>query len=190
MVYGTLLLYIAKKFIKNDIILLVLAILFFTIGVFCEPLLDSNMYIVRNGFFVGFPFIFCGYYIYRQNLILKSKDIYLVTLIILSLITLCIESSYARDIWLIRNTYLSLIVCCPAVIIFVFKHSSYRKSNIYLTYLGSLASAIYFVHYFVITMLSDISIPYMITRFSIVLFLSIILSVLIIYINKRIRIFL
>ncbi len=190
LVYGSILLYIANRFIKNDIILLVIAILIFTIGVFCEPLPDSNMYIVRNGFFVGFPFIFWGYYIYRKNLIPKSKDIYLIVLIILSLITLCIESSYARDIWFIRNTYLSLIVCCPAIIIFVFKHSNYRKSNTYLTYLGSLASAIYFVHYFVIMMLSDINMPYMIIRFATVLFLSIILSIFIIYINKRIKIFL
>ena len=190
LVYGTLLLYIAKKFIKNDTVLLVLAILFFSIGVFCEPLREGNIHIVRNGFFVGFPFIFLGYYIHTQNLIFKSRDTTLVALIVLSLITLCIESSCARDMCLVRDTYLSLIVCCPALIIFVFKHSSYRIPNTYLTYLGSLGSAIYFIHYFVIIKLWDISMPYTIIRFGVILFLSIILSVFIIYINKRIKIFL
>lgn len=190
LVYGTLLLYIAKKFIKNDTVLLVLAILIFSIGVFCEPLREGNIHIVRNGFFVGFPFIFLGYYIHTQNLIFKSRDTTLVALIVLSLITLCIESSCARDMCLVRDTYLSLIVCCPALIIFVFKHSSYRMPNTYLTYLGSLGSAIYFIHYFVIIKLWDISMPYTIIRFGVILFLSIILSVFIIYINKRIKIFL
>lgn len=187
---GCIIFFILRKIVKNDNILLILSVILLLIGVLLESLRGDHLFVVRNGLFIGFPFVFLGYYIYTKDLVKKAKDIYLIPLIVLSFVTLCIESSFARPLGFSHDLYFSLIIFCPAILLFVFKHSHYKKNNTYLTYLGSLASAIYFIHYFVIIKLADIEMPYMVLRFAIVLLLSAFLSVLIIYINKRIKIFL
>lgn len=190
LIVGALLLFLAKKIVKNDIVLLILSILILIIGFFVESTQKTSLYVVRNGFFIGFPFIFFGYYIHSKAITTKLKDIYILPAIILSFITLCLESSFARETGLSHDLYLSLIILCPAAIIFIFKHSKYKKANTYLTYLGSMASAIYFIHYSVIFKLSEIEIPYMLIRFTAVFLISAVLSIIIIYINKYLKIFL
>ncbi|MDR2948316.1 MAG: acyltransferase [Prevotella sp.] len=190
LISGSILFFLVKKIVKKDNVLLILSIVILLVGIFLEPFRGEYLFVVRNGFFIGFPFVFLGYYIHAKNLVNKVKNIYLTPLVVLSFIALCVESSFARLTGFYHDLYFSQIIFCPAVLLFVFKHSHYKKNNTYLTYLGSLASAIYFIHYFVIIMLADIEMPYMIIRFAIVLLLSIFLSVLIIYINKRIKIFL
>lgn len=184
---GSIILFLIKKKFKNDTIILIVSILLFLTAVVFESELE-----IRNVLFMGFPFVFLGYYIQYKNLVAKVKDIYLLPVLILSFIGLSFEITViARNANAIHDAYYSLIVFCPALIVFVFKHAKYREyNNTYLSYLGSLASAIYFIHVFVIYILSDVDISYTLVRFAIVCLLSFILSIFIIYINKYVKIFL
>jgi surface polysaccharide O-acyltransferase-like enzyme len=186
LIYGCILLFILKKRIKNDYILLLLAVLLFFAGIILEGMKVN----IRNGLFMGFPFIFCGYYIKsNESLVSKIKDIYLIPFTLLCCTMLLIESFFAFRAYVAHDIYISLIILCPLIFILILKHSTYRPNNNYLMILGSIASAIYFIHPFIILFLSNIEFPYTMIRFVIVCLLSFISSIFIIYINRYIKIF-
>jgi len=194
LLWGCLILYLLKKKVKNNT-----AILIFSVVLLLIASADSyreDPALVMGRMMLGFPFVFFGYYIRSKNLMAKIKNSYLIPIIILSFVSLCIEacvfSRWGTGIY--HNIFYSLIVLCPVIIIFIFKHGKNKKSgssnSTYLYYLGSLPSAIYFIHKYSIYILSDIHMQYMIIRFIIICLLSFILSVFIIYINRYIKIFL
>ena len=186
LICGCILLFVLKKRIRNDHILLFFVILLFFTGIVLEKMKVD----VRNGLFIGFPFVFLGYYIKsKESLVSKIKDIYLIPFTLLCCTMLLIESFFAFRAYIAHDIYISLIILCPLIFILILKHSIYRPNNNYLMILGSIASAIYFIHPFIILFLSNIEFPYTMIRFVIVCLLSFISSIFIIYINRYIKIF-
>lgn len=187
---GILLLLLARRFIKNDKTILIIGIVLFVVGYLLEPTRISLIQF-RNGIYIGFPFITMGYYIHKNNLIEKIKDSYLIPTIVIGFVALLVDSYFAQKASITRDFYLALLILCPALLIFIFKHSKYKTGGVYLTYLGSMASAIYFVHDYFVRILTNYAVEeYNIKIFPLVLLFSVIASVIIIFVNKRIKIFL
>lgn len=187
--FGIMLLIFLKKIIKKDSAILLISIVLYTLGCILQ-LMKTDYSLFRNGLFFGFPFIAIGYYLRGIDL-KKIKNQYLVILVILFLISLSIESTYAMKIVFRKDLYFSLIFLVPTIFLLLLKHSKYKSPNKYYEYIGSLSSAIYFSHMFVIHELEniykDISV---VEKFLIITFISFFVSILIIFINKRIKIFL
>lgn len=187
--FGILILVFLKKIIKKNSIILTLSLILFLVGYILQSM-DTDYIVFRNGLFFGFPFIAIGYCIKSFD-IKKIKNLHLIVLFILLLSTLFIESTYAKETFCRKDLYLSLIFLAPVLFVLILKHSSYKSPNRYNEYLGSLSSAIYFSHMYIIfksdTIFGGISI---VEKFLIVTFMSILVSIFIIFINKRIKIFL
>jgi surface polysaccharide O-acyltransferase-like enzyme len=193
LIIGLVLFFLLKKFIKKDYILLIISVCLYTFAYFYEPY-TTNMDTCRNGLFVGLPFITLGYYINNNNLLPKIKSSYLVSVIILCFIGLIIESYYSYTsvgtvIFHRGNIYLSLIILCPALLMVIMKHSYYRQNSDSLSYFSSMSAIIYFIHPIVI---GKIILPheYMIVKLPLIVLISVLYSIVIIYVNKRIKIFL
>ncbi|MDU1890501.1 MAG: acyltransferase family protein [Dysgonomonas sp.] len=186
---GIIILVILKKIIKNDNIILVLGILLYIIGHFLEPG-RVLLFFVRNALFCGFPLVMLGYYVRIKDLPKKIEDKYLIPVILISFTTLGIESYYAYQKEFVSDMFLSILIVCPAISMFVLRHSTYKPESRYVNYLGSLSSAIYFVHLYVIYTLSIFPDKLLIYRFPFIVLVSIFVSIILIFVNKRVKIFL
>ena len=89
-----------------------------------------------------------------------------------------------------RDFFIALIILCPAITIFILKHSENTETdNIILRNIGSLSAAIYFSHYYVICNMA-IGYEYTYQKAHILLFITLWTSSIIVLINNRIKIFL
>lgn len=186
LVVGILMLFIIKRYLKKDMYILTLAIILFVIG-YTMQYASYSVSMYRNGIFLGYPFIAIGYYIYRKNLIskLSTKTLSIGSAILL--FTLLFESYLAFIIEHGRETYISLFILCPLLFILVMKYPKRTASNIYL---DKLSAGIFYIHFLVIFNLPNPHYPYRIFDLPLIFIISAILSIFIIFINKRIKIFL
>lgn len=189
LITGIILLVLCKKLIKKNLPIVIISIFLYIIGYILEPM-RTDLSNFRNGLFIGFPFIAIGYCL-RSIDFKNIKDLHLITLSLLLLVFLIFESTLAQKVGFKRDIYIPLIFLCPALFILIQKHSTFKLSSKYYDYIGNLSSAIYFSHMYIIfksnTIFKDISI---IERFLIVSFISVLVSFLIVFLNKRIKIFL
>lgn len=191
LIYGICILFVLKKFLKKDVIILVAAIILFTAGYYLSfekgYLSNSILY----GLFLGFPFVALGYLIRSKDIIKKIKGKYIYGLLLISSLAIFVGAYLNHEILFVRKIYYSLFIFCPAIFIFILNHSKYVKNSKLIAYLGALPSAIYFVHVYII-FLSFSYFPEVgvFMRFLIVLFFSVIASFAIIFINKYLKIFL
>lgn len=186
---GILFMIFLNKIVTNKKMILLTGILFFSIGYIHESIDIENANLFR-AFTLAFPFVTIGCFIRQYKLEEKFKDSYLILIIAVSLCTLCIESYINHEIPILRNIFLSTLIFAPAAFIFVLKHSKYRRNNTFLSYIGGMSSAIYFVHVFVVMELNIFLGKPTIYKFPFIILISILLSIMIIFINKRIKIFL
>lgn len=186
---GIILLVILNKLIKKSSIIIIVITILYIIGYILEPY-KTSLYSVRNGLFMGLPFIALGYYLNKID-INKIKPQYIIPISAFFLLTLFIESSYAYRTLSTRDIYLSLLPLCTSIFVLIIKFSKNVPPKKYYYYLGYLSSAIYFSHVYIIfktfTLFSDVS---AMERLIIVIFTTIPISIIITYINKRIKIFL
>lgn len=184
LILGAILLYGTKKILKNDQIILALSLFIFIVGYGLEFYI-SDPRIVRNGFFIGFPFITIGYYLKEKSL--KVNSFFLIIFSLIGLALLMGESymGYFRNFY--QDSYFSTLIFCPALFLLVLKRSKYCVDK---RYIGNLAAAIYYIHIIVITAIIPLSISYNIYKYPLVVAISILLSIVIIELNKRIKIFL
>ncbi len=193
---GGLLLFAVKKVIKNNNILLALAIALFFIGLYIQ----DNFFIIahsgyrthlyRNMFFMGFPFLFLGYYIQEKKDKLSKFNPFLLLFILLTgLALLLFESEYVSHYNNKKDFLAGIILIAPALFLLLLKYSKYKPND---GYIGLIASGIYYLHmlsmYFVNTIfpLNELKIY----SFPLIIFMSSILSVVVIKLNKRLKIFL
>jgi len=189
LIMGVILLVLLKRTVKKDYILLLIGLVLYISGYFIE-LMEGPLFYARNGLFIGYPFILLGYYIHTTDFDKKIKSSYLAVLIFITLMTLTIELSYTFERAFYRNIYLSLPILCPCIFLFIMKHSVYKEKSTFLNYLGSMPSAIYFVHFYVIFKSFAITDLAPVSRFLLVILVSVLASIIIIFVNKRIKIFL
>lgn len=189
-------LYILKRFIKSNIILLITAIGFFLVGIYIQnyyfPISNAaiRVFMFRNALFFGLPFLILGYYIKEKAEKLKQIPAWLIiSIIIISLSSLLYETSRIFNDKVILDIYYSMLVLAPALFLFILKKAKYKVND---GYTGLLTSGIYYIHPLAIYLLSanfgsDNKLIYMLPA---VLILSSIMTAGIIEVNKRIKIFL
>nr|WP_197027680.1 acyltransferase family protein [Prevotella sp. 10(H)] len=199
---ASLIIYLIHKIAKrvNRKIILVSAIIIYLSAWAILRIFTNDTYILQNGIslfrnflFMGFPFVFVGYYI---STLLTQKPIeirksLLLFFIISGFVLLFAEKTILNyfEIKFLGDFYFSLIFLCPVLFLFILKISRYKESD---GYMSSFSSGIYLIHILVILllkMLSNDTYPkdYL---FVPILLLSAILSVGIIKLNSRIKIFL
>ena len=189
LISGVLLLFGAKKLIKNDKALLIIGLVIFIAGYWFEPY-RYKTFSFRNGLFLGFPFITMGYYICKYDLEKKINDKFLLAVIVFNIAGLLFDSYIAYLLSIKRDLYLSLPFLCPALLGFIFKHSRHKPVNLYLTYLGSMSSAVYFIHYYMVRISDAFGAGYGFYKLPFIIGTSLAISVIVIFLNKRIKIFL
>lgn len=186
LIIGLLILWGIKRVIKNNKIILVIAIIIYVIGYIILSL-EYDYRIVQNGLFIGFPFITIGYFIRKNDIINKAENTPLIIIFTLSIITLLLESYTGFKFSLYRDIYLSLLFSCSTLFILIMKHSFYTLNK---KYLGELSAGVYLVHIFIIFYLvpnGDINYIY---KYPFVILGSIILSMTIVFINRYVKVFL
>lgn len=175
-----------KKIVKNIKVILAVAIVIYIAG-YTLISLEYDFIPVKNGLFIGFPFIAIGYYIRRYDIVNKVDNIPLIIILILSIITLLFESYTGYKFNLYRDMYLSLLFCCSILFILIMKNSLYQLNT---KYWGELAAGVYLVHIFVIIEFIPTEDIYYIYKYPFVIAGSIILSMAVVFINKYVKIFL
>lgn len=186
LIIGIILFTLFKKFITNSNILLLIGIIFYLIGYMME--IHKLPYrLFCNGVFSGYPFIILGYYLKERNISDKIKRMYIYPIILLSLITLLIESYWGFKNGIHHNIFISLYVICPSLFLWILQRSKHIETT---NFIAKLASGIYYIHILVLSLIIPLSESYNIYKLPLIVTVSIVLSIFIIIINKRIRIFL
>lgn len=188
-----ILFYFIKKLKISDISLLILALVFFSIGCFiqihyCAPHID-NLYYSRNFLFFAFPFISLGYLTKKYFFVInKTKTIYLSIIFFISLITLLYESYCIMIHEGVADMMWSLFIICPVLIFLILKKSKYAKTD---DLINKLSGGVYFIHPLVITLFCTYLVTLdLIFKSFLVFFISILLSYSIIQVNTKKRFFL
>jgi len=187
-IFGILILFFAKKYIKNDIYLIIMALLFFIAGYYFS-MGQNTIYLYRNALTIGFPFILLGYWIRKNFDPQKIKDGWLIFIIIIGIIAVILESYFKFAISdganPHQNLFFSMLIFCPALILLIQKHST---SGLGGKFINVVSTGIYFIHPIVIHI---IRMPesYTIYKFPLVLLFTLILSYFIYWINKYVKIF-
>lgn len=195
LIIGVALLFILKKFIRNNYVLLFIAIALYFIGSIIQYSFVSTsmaeLLLYRNALFDAFPYIFIGFFIHSIKDKLSDSNFSMVyVLFAVTLCTLFFESYLAYHNLTERDMFASSILFCPALVMIILRHSKYTQND---GYIGLLSSGIYFSHLLVIMLVKRIfgfgGFNY-IYALPLVLLLSGVISAGIIEINKRIKIFL
>jgi len=186
LIIGILMLILMRKLVKNDSLLLLTGIILYGTGYLMESL-NLPYRSFYNGLFFGYPFIVLGYIIQRKNIEGKVKRRYLYIGLLISLTTLLIESYLGYKEEMYRNILLSLYIICPLLFISIEKGAAYVLAK---DYAAKLASGIYYIHILVLTLIIPLAEADNIYKLPAIAAISILLSIFIIFINKRIRILL
>lgn len=177
-----------KKYLNNNILLLVIAISLFIIGYYIQqtnPYAPLRFFKYRNFLFMGIPFVLLGNLI--KNINFNQYKKLTISLVIIVFSILIFESNtYIHKYQIIPNIYLSLIILCPILMISVLQHS--KKKIVINDDIGQLSSAIFFIHPAVLFLI-DIPVSN-IFILPFVIIASVFLSFAIIQANKSLKIFL
>ncbi|NDV95133.1 hypothetical protein D0T84_09395 [Dysgonomonas sp. 521] len=211
---ASVLLYLVKGY--NKYLLLGISLILFVFGsfIYSLPLIDLSVfdgyslfivkylyvfrvYLIRNFLFMGFPFVYIGWFLYYNKLkIGKLLNILLVTLFLLLLLFESYtlngfklgpfnEFSIGQLFPFLMDYRLSLFFICPLLMVYFINNPVLRNDD---GLISKLASAVFFLHPLIISILDDRLNTY--KSLFLVLFLSMIFGVVLIQLNKRIKIFL
>ena len=121
---------------------------------------------------------------------MKININYVYAVVVIGFLGMLFESYISWQILSERDMFVVSIFFCPALVLAVFRNSKYAESD---GYVGLLSAAIYFIHLFAIMLVRRIfgfgGVNY-IYALPMVYILSAMMSVAIIELNKRFKIFL
>lgn len=187
-IIGILVLFFAKKYIKNDIYLIIAALMLF-IGGYYFSMSENIIYLYRNALTIGFPFILLGYYIRKHFKPENIQDSSFIIVIAIGIIAVIMESYFKFIITEARNPhqnlFFSMFILCPALILFIQKYAVFGQGG---KFINIVSTGIYFIHPLVIHI---VRLPdeYTITKFPLVLLFTVILAYFVYWLNKYIKIF-
>lgn len=197
---AAILIYLTRK-LKLTHVLIASLVLFF-IGYVIQKIylvgVDIYMYptIVRTFLFMGFPFMFSGYYIKKMNLEDKSffKSNYVVILSVVLFALLLLESTLIYYNFKVGELdpvkdeiYFVSPFVAPLIFLSVLKFSKYELGG--ENYLAKMTASIYYVHVVAIFLVNGSPYHADAFMFPVVFFLSMVFAAAIIELNKRVRIF-
>jgi len=197
---ATFVVYFTRKISMTK--LLVAAYILFFIGYVIQKVyligIDIYMYptIVRTFLFMGFPFMFLGYYIKKNRL--EDKPFFqstgMIVLAVVLLILLMAESTFVYYFKLGEadpvkdEVYFVVPFLAPLIFLSVLKYSKYEQGGD--GYMAKLVSVIYFIHVMAIFIITGSPYKADVFMFPMYFFLSMMMSAAVIELNKRIKIFL
>lgn len=174
-----------RKFIKNDLYILLIILFVYMVGHTLDTTREMAHY-YRNGFFIGMPFVTLGYFIRKYNVKEWFKTWHLVTLIVLSIGTLSIESILNfYDGEKVTDMFLSNLFLCPAAVLLALKKPLLINRSKFTDYFGDISTGVYYVHLFFVFKLYTFS--YNIYMLPAIFILAVLTTIPLIYINKRVK---
>lgn len=193
LIMSVFILFFLKKWNINDKILGIIFFILYIIGYSLQRLylinIDFQFYaLTRTFLFIGLPFIFIGYFIKGANIEDEFK-VSLKTYLLTTILILCVIVESYLPLYFNRATdyYIVLPILCPILFIIILRKGKYISSN---SFIAKLSSAIYFSHMLILFLVQN-TFSYTNTKlFMIVLPLSFLSSILIVCLNKYLRIFL
>lgn len=205
LIIASIILYITRKLNKYFLLSLSLFLFLFGYFIYNLQLINTDSYpasirsilsflylykgnLIRNFLCMGFPFLYIGYFLRNSEFNIKKSTN--AILIIIFTLLLIVESKIfltkTFNLFSVGNDYrLSLLLLCPLLVIFVVKNPRLKIDD---GYISRLATAIYFIHPLIINTISSNFRSYQ--YIFLILFLSTILGIGLIILNKRIKIFL
>lgn len=189
--------YVLKKFIKNEHIMLILGLILFLFGCYIQYSLRGqdynpmNLYKYRNAIFLALPFVILGSYIRKyESVFIKMKNIYLFIILIIGFVLVFLEAYYSfkSNYW--SDIYMSFFIVCPVSFILILKYSRYGESSLFK---AQLSEAIYFIHPLMILLVRVMNLNYSpnkLLSLPVILLFTLIASIGLIEVNKRVKIFL
>lgn len=177
-----------RKWVKNDLYILLFILIIYIVGHTLDPYRPMAHYF-RNGFFIGLPFVTLGYFIRKYNVKEWFKTWHLVLLIILGIASLGIESAtYFYDGAKFSDMYLSALFLCPAAILLALKKPLLVDRSTLTDYVGEISTGVYYIHLFFVFKLYAVN--YNIYTLPGIFIISVLVTIPLIYINKRVKILL
>jgi len=186
LIVGIVLLAIMRRFIKRDKIILFTGVILFFIGYYLEYRGVYYRYYC-NGIFFGYPFVALGYCVNTRNWQERFKGIYLYVFLIGGAILLLVDSYLGYILNIYKNMIPALYIFCPMLFILILRNARSIPDK---GYAGKLAAGIYYVHILVLTLIIPLAETDNIYKYPLIALVSILLSIFIIFVNKRIKIFL
>ncbi len=188
LIFASILLYIVRK-VNSNLILLIAFLLYFT-GYFfqCFHVLDGTEIHPRNFLFLGFPFLFIGYYISKNQTDKKNIKSSLLFAVVIIFLIMQLAETYIiyKYSFTPGDLYMTLPLLCPALFLLILKYSKYKEGD---GYISKLASAIYFNHLIILFFVRFVFQVTDLYGFPLTLFFCFILGNSIILLNKKIKIF-
>lgn len=203
LLWGVLILYFARKYIKKDIHLILLVGMLYLVGHVDEvaqvipnlllaqgdeQTLVPAIYTYRNGIFMAFPFLTIGYLLRKWKAQEYFKSWQLLTIVVVSLCTLMIESYVGFASRELHNLNLSALLFAPAMLLFFIKNPLLVDKATWNEYLGYIPNGVYYIHVFFI--FKFYSVNNNIYNIPIVFVSSVLATIVLTFVNKRIKIFL
>jgi len=188
LIIAVILLVTAKRFINKDRVILFTGFPLFILGCYLEY---KGLYYRTycNGLFFGYPFLVLGYCINKRNWIERFKGFRLYSFLIMGLALLLLESYLGYVSHTYKNMIMALYVFCPMLFVLLLKGAKKESISDKIS-ISQLSAGIYYIHILIITLAVPLSETYNIVTYPVIAVLSILLSIFVIFVNKRIKIFL
>ena len=184
---GAIILFFATKWVKNDIYLSILVLFIYFIGHALDVTrVTSNVmaHFYRNGFFIGFPFLYMGYLIRKYDFKSFFSTKKIIAILILGFILLFTEITvYRIDGDKFSDLYLGALLICPAAVTICLRHPLKVKNSIFVEYFSDISTGIYFIHLFFVFRMMHVD--YNICILPVVFLTSLLASIPIIFINRH-----
>lgn len=189
------------KYSRMLILCLALFIIGFTIqkmdifgNIIVGKSIQLNIYLSRNFLFFGFPFLYLGYFFKKTNFVdrinLTRTKLTLLTIVSIALIVAESMYFYYKKLngihFIGDDLYLSQLIAGPLLILLILRKGTYKE---YDGYVSDLASAAYFVHLLVLIYFGLLDVK-PISALFISVFWTLLASVGVVELNKRVKIFL
>ena len=184
---GAIFLLLATKWVKNDIYLFIIVLFIYFMGHILDVTRVTSGVMAqyyRNGFFIGFPFLYLGYLIRKYDFKTLLSTKVAITTLILGLIVLFTEVTvYTLDGNKFSDLYLGALLICPSAVIICLRHPFKVKNSIFVEYFSDISTGIYFIHLFFVFKMMHLD--YNIYMLPVIFLTSILASIPIIFINRH-----
>lgn len=184
---GIVMLYATRKLKLKDSQIASIALGLYILG-YILGLQHTSILMTRNGVFYGFMFIVIGYLIKKYEFYQKLKTWHLLSLSVICCVLLLAETTIYYKIEVAMDIFLTTLVASPVLFMLALKYPCNVRANTFTDYLGYLPTGIYYIHLFYVY--KYYTLAYNIYNLPSVMAMSILTIIPLIFINKRVKIFL
>jgi peptidoglycan/LPS O-acetylase OafA/YrhL len=192
-------LYLFRKLIDRKILCITIATVLFIAGYCLQQYVNSlrlepSLFVIsisRNALFFALPFVLFGVLIRKwvsKTLPIKPNVLFSATLIFSLFLLVEIGINIYSTRFQQQDIYLSLLALCPLLFLCVLQKGKVEKGDDYIARLGN---AIYFTHFMVMVFLHGLFPSHSeVILLPVQIFITLLLSIGVIKLNKHIKIFL